>query len=206
MAAITSDTESWNSHSFSEVEAHIKNRFQELDPYQGHEYVDFGLPSGTKWATMNVGATSATGYGNYYQYGKGVKTYQTTKTEGKYGGMETPLYLNVDTAAQTWGGLWHMPSSAQCQELLDQCTWTWGTSGGTTGYTVSKNGKSIFLPMAGFYYFATDTLYDVGSRFNIWTSTPSNTDNSYHLAAGNNDRKVDNYSRFSGFSVRPVIG
>jgi hypothetical protein len=37
----------------------------------GHEYVDFGLPSGTLWATMNIGANSESDYGNYYQYGKG---------------------------------------------------------------------------------------------------------------------------------------
>ena len=37
-----------------------------VDPYAGHEYVDLGLPSGTKWATMNVGASSETDYGNYY--------------------------------------------------------------------------------------------------------------------------------------------
>ena len=32
----------------------------------GHEYVDLGLPSGTLWATMNVGATSAVDYGYYF--------------------------------------------------------------------------------------------------------------------------------------------
>ena len=27
-----------------------------IDPSNGHSYVDLGLPSGTKWATMNIGA------------------------------------------------------------------------------------------------------------------------------------------------------
>ena len=45
------------------------------DTYNGHQYVDLGLPSGTKWATMNVGASSETDYGNYYQYGKGASQY-----------------------------------------------------------------------------------------------------------------------------------
>jgi hypothetical protein len=39
--------------------------------HAGYEYVDLGLPSGTKWAKYNVGATSETEYGNYYMYGKG---------------------------------------------------------------------------------------------------------------------------------------
>lgn len=36
----------------------------------GHAYVDLGLPSGLKWATMNVGATSVIDYGNYYAWGE----------------------------------------------------------------------------------------------------------------------------------------
>ena len=36
----------------------------------GHPYVDLGLPSGTLWATMNVGATSETDYGYFFQWGE----------------------------------------------------------------------------------------------------------------------------------------
>jgi len=36
----------------------------------GHEWVDLGLPSGTKWATCNVGASSPSDYGNYYAWGE----------------------------------------------------------------------------------------------------------------------------------------
>jgi hypothetical protein len=35
-----------------------------------HEYVDLGLPSGTLWATCNVGATKPEEYGNYYAWGE----------------------------------------------------------------------------------------------------------------------------------------
>ena len=40
--------------------------WEEYDPYNGYEYVDLGLPSGLKWATCNVGASSPEEYGNYY--------------------------------------------------------------------------------------------------------------------------------------------
>ncbi len=33
------------------------------------EYVDLGLPSGTLWANMNVGATQESDSGFYYQWG-----------------------------------------------------------------------------------------------------------------------------------------
>ena len=35
----------------------------------GHEYIDLGLPSGTKWATMNVGADSNNILGGYFAWG-----------------------------------------------------------------------------------------------------------------------------------------
>ncbi len=41
-----------------------------IDKYNGHEYVDLGLPSGLKWATMNVGASTPEGYGDYFAWGE----------------------------------------------------------------------------------------------------------------------------------------
>ena len=35
-----------------------------------HEYVDLGLPSGTLWATCNVGANSPEEYGDYFAWGE----------------------------------------------------------------------------------------------------------------------------------------
>lgn len=40
----------------------------EVDPYNGHAYVDLGLPSGTKWATCNVGADTPEAYGDYFAW------------------------------------------------------------------------------------------------------------------------------------------
>lgn len=37
--------------------------------YNGHEYVDLGLPSGLKWATCNVGAYYPEDYGDYFAWG-----------------------------------------------------------------------------------------------------------------------------------------
>lgn len=38
--------------------------------HNGHEYVDLGLPSGLKWATCNIGATTPEGYGDYFAWGE----------------------------------------------------------------------------------------------------------------------------------------
>ena len=105
-----------------------KVHYFEYNPYNGHQYVDLGLPSKTKWATMNVGASSETDYGNYYQYGKGAAQYAATSGDGNYSGTEDPLAASADTAVQVWGGSWHMPTRKQMQELIDNTTYQWVTN------------------------------------------------------------------------------
>ena len=115
----------------------------------GYEYVDLGLPSGILWATMNVGASSETDYGNYYMYGMGSKTYDSTDTP--YAGTEDPLDSSVDTVAQVWGGSWHMPTRAQMQELTANTTYKWVTnykgSGINGGTFTATNGAVLFIPL-----------------------------------------------------------
>ena len=48
-----------------------------FDPYNGHAYVDLGLPSGLKWATCNVGATKPEEYGDYFAWGDTVPYYSS---------------------------------------------------------------------------------------------------------------------------------
>lgn len=93
------------------------------DPYNGHEYVDLGLPSGLLWATCNLGATTSIDYGWYLAWNKD------------------------DAASNAWKGVWRLPSSTEVQELLTNCTWEWDETG--CRVTSKKNGNSIFLPAAG---------------------------------------------------------
>ena len=177
-------------------------------PYAGHEYVDLGLPSGTKWATMNVGASSETDYGNYYKYGKGAATYQETSGDTYYEGTEDPLDSSVDTAAQVWGGSWHMPTRAQIQELTTNTTYQWvsnykgsGINGGTFTAT---NGAVLFFPAAGDWYGGTQE--SVGNQGYFWGSSPSGSDEACFLRLYNNNYSVSNEYRQFGFPVRGVVG
>ena len=47
----------------------------------GHEYVDLGLPSGTLWASCNVGATKPEEYGLYFAWGE-TKGYTSATSAG----------------------------------------------------------------------------------------------------------------------------
>ena len=178
------------------------------DPYAGHEYVDLGLPSGTKWATMNVGANSVTDYGNYYQYGKGAATYQETSGQSAYSGTESPLAASADTASQVWGGEWHMPTKAQMQELKANTTYQWVTDyngSGINGYILTAtNGAVLFLPAAGGWY--TGSQNGVGSDGNYWGSSPNGRVDACLLYFGSGDKGVDDGGREGGYSVRGVVG
>ena len=178
-----------------------------VDPFNGHAYVDLGLPSGTLWATMNVGANAITDYGDYYQYGSGA-SYTTD-----YQGDENPLDSSRDTATQIWGGDWHMPTMSQLAELVENTTYeailNYQGSGVNVG-TFTANGQILVIPLAGYYNYA-GLVYD-GDQSIILSSTPYNEDHSiyYHVYTldplSNNNVNVGFNSRAYMYSVRPVVG
>ena len=174
-----------------------------VDPFNGHAYVDLGLPSGTLWATMNVGATTETDYGNYYMYGMGSETYDSTDTA--YTGTEDPLAASADTATQVWGGEWHMPTQAQMQELIANTTYEWTTINGIKGGKfTATNGNYVFLPAAGYWYNGSQNRVGINGYYR--GSSPNGSNNAYYLDFNNGNKHVyDNY-RNLGYSVRPVVG
>ena len=121
------------SHCEQENEVHYTPY---ISPYNGHAYVDLGLPSGTKWAKMNVGASSETDTGLYFAWGEtqgyadastkafSWSDYKWTEDKGstmfKYNSDDnrTHLELTDDAAHVNWGGDWHMPNRTQYIELL----------------------------------------------------------------------------------------
>ena len=66
------------SHCIQENHVHYNPL---VDPYNGHAYVDLGLPSGTKWAKMNVGASSETDAGLYFAWGE-TQGYTASQVSG----------------------------------------------------------------------------------------------------------------------------
>ncbi|MDD6943047.1 MAG: hypothetical protein SOV24_02275, partial [Muribaculaceae bacterium] len=123
------------------------------------------------------------------------------KSMGNIGGNSS-----YDVARYRWGGSWRLPTKAECQELIDKCTWTWTTQGGHNGYKVTgKNGKSIFLPAAGWRRGTSRS--DVGEYGYYWGSTPgeSSAYGAYYLGFYSSFHGVGWRYRINGFSVRPVV-
>ena len=204
LAAFSATTDFGRPH-VSLTEDDSKVHYFRYNPYNGHEYVDLGLPSGTKWATMNVGASSETDYGNYYQYGKGAAQYAATSGDSNYGGTEDPLAASADTAVQVWGGQWHMPTREQMQELTANTTYEWTTINGVNGGKfTATNGNYVFFPAAGGWSSGSQSF--VGDDGYYWGSSPFDSDSAYVLGFGNGIEVVDSCSREVGCSVRPVVG
>ena len=149
----------------------------------GFDYVDLNLPSGTKWATMNVGASKPSDYGLYFQWGD-------------------------DAANIHMGGDWHMPTPDQIRELINETDNTWTTQDGVNGrlFTSKNNGKSIFIPAAG--YARNGSLYDVGDSGSVWSSMLSAGNGNYGQSLVFNSGNVYLGSLNCNFrrSVRGVIG
>ncbi len=180
-----------------------------LCPDDNHPHaIDLGLPSGTKWACCNVGATVPEGYGGYYAWGetyeKSEYTEENCTTWGKAMGdiSGNPQH---DVACARWGGNWRMPTSGECEELCNQCVWTWVSVNGNTGHRVTgPSGGSIFLPAAGFRNGSS--LYGAGSYGFYWSSTPNESDTigAYELNFGSGSHYVYYTGRGYGQPVRSV--
>lgn len=166
----------------------------DFEPYRlhkGHEWVDLELPSGLKWATCYVGASSPEDFGDWFSWGetetKEKYEYNNSLTHGlskldlesqgyiDSEGNLTPLH---DAATANWGGNWRMPTEEEIEELTKECIWKWTTKNGVTGYKViGPNGNSIFLP--------GEELGDgelVARCIGFWSSTLYNYNNIKNLA------------------------
>ena len=143
----------------------------------GHEYVDLGLPSGTLWATCNVGSNSPEDFGGYYAWGetepkelydwKSYKygrffneRYQLNKycTDSCYGinGFVDNLPVlepDDDVARVCWGEGWCMPTIGEWEELFLNTTGEWTKLNDVKGWRcTASNGNSLFLPAAGYWW------------------------------------------------------
>ncbi|MBR5210157.1 MAG: hypothetical protein IKV67_09945 [Paludibacteraceae bacterium] len=147
-----------------------------------YDYVDLGLPSGLKWATLNIGAKSVTDLGSGFAWGetetKETDTWSTYKwcnvvdekkemvviTKYSSDDKKTLLSSEDDAATANMGKEWRMPTAEECNEMIVGCSWKWidnfkGTKvSGFLGVS-KKNGNAIFIP--------TTTSGDM----NLWAST-----------------------------------
>lgn len=177
------------------------------------EWVDLGLPSGLLWAKANLGATLPESYGLYFSWGNteghpagagydfSQEVYNTTPAAA----ISEDLSLEQDAARAILGAPWRMPTAAEFQELVDNCSSVWATLNGVKGrlFTSNVNGKTLFFPAAGDYN-GTSLNYR-GEDGDYWSSTYRSSTQAaimiFHTSSI--DPQYDGLRRF-GVSVRAV--
>ncbi len=175
--------------------------------------IDLGLPSGTKWACCNVGASKPEASGGYYAWGETEKktVYNwNTYLYGNYWDDCVHIGDNIsgteyDVVRMKWGTPWRMPSLDEMKELRDKCTRKWTQQNGINGIRVTgPNGNSVFLPAAGERW--AEDLYGCGSDGYYWSGTLSSDGESYAygLYFGSGSWRWGSDGRGDGLSVRPV--
>ena len=198
----------------------------------GFDYVDLGLPSGTMWATCNVGATKPEYPGLLFQFGRvdGYKcgdrnnkfrtdyqNKQDTANEyipltasGKVYKKYDILDLEDDAAHIHMGGKWKMPTKDQLKELIDNTIYKVKTINKVKGMLLTSdiNGNQIFIPFGGGW---VDGSY-FGERFsaNMWSSKVggrvTNDKYAYSLICGKDGYvDINDIYRSSACSVRGVF-
>ena len=184
-----------------------------------YKYVDLGLPSGLKWATCNVGATSPEQAGLYFAWGEttgytaeqvtsGVRAFsKDVYYAGSAASISADLTLEQDAARANLGGNWRMPTKDECQELFDNCDVTWVTSymgKGVAGrlFTSKVNGNSVFFPAAG--YCNDSSVSYVGSHGGYWSASWRSSSYAWTLRFYSGSQGLSSNGRYYGYSVRGV--
>ena len=185
-------------------------------------FVDLGLS--VKWAEGNIvkngtkysiGAPTDQGcyfsWGNVEGHNKGEGYDFSSTTYNSTSGSKLTADISAtggyDAARATLGGNWRMPTKAECEELINNCTCTWTTQDGVNGmrFTSKKSGytgNSIFIPASG--YYGGTSLSDEGSRGYYWSSTWNSSSSAWYLYFHSGDQRMNYGSRLYGFTVRAV--
>ena len=185
----------------------------------GFDYADLELPSGTLWATCNVGATSPEQTGLYFAFGEttgftaeqvtsGVRVFdENSYNEGPAASIYTDLTLEQDAAHVNLGGRWRMPTMAEFKELFYYTNSRWTYDYKETGvagriFTSKVNGNSIFFPAAGWTIRSSVNGINRGGCY--WTRKLETKNMVWYLDIYSKGCGVDYYYRYYGKSVRGV--
>ena len=193
----------------------------------GHAYVDLGLPSGTLWATTNVGAATPEQSGDYFAWGetqpktiynsstyifsdaKG-KTFYKYNTDASKGVIDNKTNLDSidDAASVNWGSTWRTPTYVELSELNSNCIWVWTSVNGVKGQRVTskKNGNSIFLPATGYMSGKTHSNYGMIGYYQSSSLRTHIADNAYYFYFRSSYVGTSSVVRQYGLTVRPVLG
>ncbi|MBR5854134.1 MAG: hypothetical protein IKY87_00455 [Paludibacteraceae bacterium] len=177
----------------------------------GHQWVDLGLPSGTKWATCNVGTTKIHGVGTRIAWGETTTKKRFAPNTYKYNDTLLVAYdgnAQYDLATAQWGREWYTPTLQQWEELIEYCDWNYVMINGINGvlFTSKKTYNTIFLPSTG--YTDDDTYKLKYTTYNLayWSATGWRTNGAHSYIANYEQGYMAATNRYVAHCVRAVCG
>lgn len=214
--------------------SHAYNIIIKLDQYSIEGFdddpnaVDLGLPSGTKWAKMNVGATEETDLGEtgeeYFAWGE-TTGHSTDTYDGYHFSWEnapyydpaspggdyrywlkyppgTVLEVSDDIVAISKEG-WRMPTAADIQELINNTNHQWVSNyinSGVNGmlFINKENAEKFIFMPAAGYRFTSGSGNKMRDRI---SSQSSNNGYYWSSSVSTSDNKNATSLRFSSGSV-----
>ncbi|MBQ7698458.1 MAG: InlB B-repeat-containing protein, partial [Paludibacteraceae bacterium] len=124
----------------------------------GITYTPKDMGYGVAWSDKNVGASASTDAGSYF-YWSGTTAVNKNDNSNRYIGVEGEsegysLPPTKDPAQVNISSAWYMPTKAEWQDLIDNCTWT-RVNAGTIQYDLNitnktNNAITIYLPYTGY--------------------------------------------------------
>lgn len=185
----------------------------------GPEMIDLGLS--VKWAACNLNAVRPEDSGSYFSWGdvKGQTWDGSQWSDTGFWDSNVPAYElddqgnlkpEFDAAHEILGGSWRMPTKAEIQELIDNCSCTRTDDYNGTGiagviFTSKIEGytdRSIFIPAAS--YGLTTLLQEPESFYGLNWSSSFNEGKAWSLVFDRDNVETYDFDRIVGMTIRPV--
>ena len=194
------------------------------------ELVDMGFPSGTKWASFNLGANSLNGAGYFYAFGETypaenfytinkylyygrANKYSTSALRGDTVDLKTVLDPEDDAATVNLGAAWRTPTYSDFMELLDNCDYSYDYDNKLGRFTSRINGNYIEIPNIGHRRYSKESAnYLMSSNIMGYPSNPGSYPTMFngiyvlYVDSYTNAQGLDDVSRSYGYNIRPVSG
>lgn len=175
----------------------------------GHLWVDLGLPSGTKWATYNVGTKHIYGVGTRVAWGETATKKTFSPNAYPLNDRELASYAGdaaYDLATAQWGEGWSTPTKEQWDELLEYCDWDYVMINGINGvlFTSPKTYNTIFLPSTGYTDDETFKLKYTTYNLAYWSSSGLQTNGAHSYIANYEEGYMTTTNRYVAHCVRAV--
>lgn len=175
----------------------------------GHSWVDLGLPSGTKWATYNVGTQEIHGVGTRIAWGEIATKKTFSPSAYSLNDVELSSYAGDpkhDLATAKWGEGWYTPTKEQWDELIEYCDWDYVMINGINGviFTSKKTYNYIFLPSTGYTDDETYKLKYTTYNLAYWSCTTQRNNGAFAYMANYEQGYVTSTNRYIAHCVRAV--